>query len=332
MVIGGSGYIGSHACKELLRCGYKAVNLDNLSRGRREFSNIATFHEGDLGDPEALDRVFRTHNIEVVMHFAAFAYVGESTAEPAIYYENNVQKPLVLLEKMREFGVNNFIFSSTCATYGDVPSSDMPIREETPQNPINPYGRSKYFFEQILADYGRSYGLRHLSFRYFNAAGCDPEGDIGEWHDPETHLIPLALQAALGVGPELTVFGDDYRIPDRPEGDGTAVRDYIHVLDLVQAHILGMERMLETGESDVFNLGNGRGFSVMEVIRTVEKVTGKKVPHRMGPRRAGDPPILVGSAEKATKTLGWSPKFARLEDIVETAWRWELKRWESKRR
>ncbi len=324
LVVGGCGYIGSHACKILTEKGYQVVNLDNLSRGHREFAKWGTLYEGDLGDANLLDRIFTTHKIQVVMHFAAYAYVGESVTKPDLYYINNVQKPLVLLESMRKHSIPYFIFSSTCASYGELTPDSIPVAENRPQLPVNPYGRSKYFFEQILLDYEKAYGIKSLFFRYFNAAGADPSGEIGEWHEPETHLIPLILQAALGVGPQLTVFGSDYEIPGG-NGDGTAVRDYIHINDLVQAHILGIDYLRKTNKTEAFNLGNGKGFSVLEMIQTAEKIMGRKVPYKLGPRRAGDPPVLVGAADKARNLLGWKPEFPDIERIIETAWAWEKK-------
>lgn len=324
LVVGGCGYIGSHACKILSEKGYNVINLDNLSRGHREFAQWGTLYEGDLGNSDLLDQIFSRHKIEVVMHFAALAYVGEAVTKPDIYYQNNVQKPLVLLDAMRKHKVEYFIFSSTCATYGELTPESIPVREDCAQNPVNPYGRSKYFFEQILLDYEKAYGLKSLFFRYFNAAGADPSGAIGEWHEPETHLIPLIFQATLGVVPELTVFGSDYVIPGG-NGDGTAVRDYIHINDLVQAHILGIDYLRRINKTEAFNLGNGKGFSVLEMIQTGERITGMKVPYKLGPRRAGDPPVLVGAAEKARNLLGWKPEFPHIERIMETAWNWEKK-------
>lgn len=324
LIVGGAGYIGSHACKVLAERGVSLINLDNLSRGHREFTRWGEFIEGDLGDRALLDSIFRTHQIDAVMHFAALAYVGESVSQPDRYYLNNVQKPLVLLDAMVAHGVKHFIFSSTCATYGEIPAQHIPVSEEFPQNPVNPYGRSKYFFEQILKDFDRAFGLKSVFLRYFNAAGADPGCEIGEWHEPETHLIPLAFQAALG-GTPLTVFGTDYEIPGG-NGDGTCVRDYIHILDLVEAHILALHFLKRESRTEAFNLGNGRGFSVLEVIRMAEQVSGLPVPFTAGPRRPGDPGILVGSAAKAREVLGWKPRFADLRMILETAWAWEKKR------
>jgi UDP-glucose 4-epimerase len=324
LVVGGCGYIGSHACKALASMGHNVINLDNLSRGHREFARWGQFYEGDLGDSALLDRIFAACAVDVVMHFAAFAYVGESVSKPDLYYINNIQKPLVLLEAMRKHSVKNFIFSSTCASYGELPPESIPVGESHVQAPVNPYGRSKYFFEQILKDYDHAYGIKSIFFRYFNAAGADPDCEVGEWHDPETHLIPLIFQAAIGVAPPLTVFGSDYEIPGG-NGDGTAVRDYIHIVDLVQAHVRGIDYLKKFNKTEAFNLGNGRGFSVLEVIHAAQRICGLKVPYTLGPRRPGDPPILVGSAEKARGLLGWKPEFPELDQILSTAWAWEKK-------
>ncbi|MFM2153536.1 MAG: hypothetical protein RL199_1971 [Pseudomonadota bacterium] len=314
LVVGGAGYIGSHAVRELVRQGRRPVTYDNLVYGHRD-AVAGAFEHGDLGDAARLNEVFARHRIRAVMHFAAYAYVGESVTDPAKYWRNNLASPLVLLDAMRAHGVDAFIFSSTCATYGE--PEVVPIPETHPQRPINPYGRSKLALEQVLADYGRAYGLRSIVFRYFNAAGADPEGGIGERHDPETHLIPLVFEA-IRTGKPLKVFGDDY-----PTTDGTCVRDYIHVTDLARAHLLGLDRLLAGHPGGAYNLGNGSGYSVREVIACVEQVTGRKVPHEVAPRRAGDPAVLVGAAGKARTELGWKPAFARLEQIVETAWRFD---------
>ncbi len=314
LVVGGAGYIGSHCVKELARRSFDVVTLDNLSRGHREAVKWGEFEHGDMADRPFLRQLFGKHDISAVMHFAAYAYVGESVTNPHIYYENNVSCTLNLLDAMREAGVRRFIFSSTCATYGE--PQEVPIPETHPQNPINPYGQSKLMVERILADYSRAYDFSCTSFRYFNAAGADPDGEIGEEHDPETHLIPLVLQAAQG-GPALKLFGTDYPTPD-----GTCVRDYIHVTDLAAAHILGVERLLAGHGGSVYNLGNGSGYSNLEVIRAAEAVTGKKVPYEAAPRREGDPATLVGSARKAIEELGWKPQYATIEKIMQTAWGW----------
>jgi len=318
LVVGGAGYIGSHAVKELARQGRHPVVYDNLVYGHRDAVKAGTFVHGDLGDAARLNEVFRRFRIRAVMHFAAYAYVGESVTDPAKYWQNNLAAPLVLLDQMRAHGVDAFIFSSTCATYGEPDA--IPIAEDHPQRPINPYGRSKLALEQVLADYSRAYGLRSIVFRYFNAAGADPDGDIGERHDPETHLIPLVFEAAR-TGRPLKVFGDDYPTPD-----GTCVRDYIHVTDLARAHLLGLYRLLSGQPGGAYNLGNGNGYSVREVIACVEKITGLKVPFDIAPRRAGDPAVLVGSAAKARTELGWTPAFDKLDQIVETAWRFHKTR------
>lgn len=320
LVVGGAGYIGSHCVKELNRNGYATVTFDNLVYGHRDAVRWGEFEEGDMSDAERLREVFRKHKISGVMHFAAYAYVGESVQDPEKYYFNNVLATLNLLQVMREFGVKNFIFSSTCATYG-VPSQ-IPIPENHPQAPINPYGQTKLMVEKILGDYERAYGLKSMIFRYFNAAGADPDGEIGERHNPETHLIPLVLGALLGKN-ELKVFGDDY-----PTTDGTCIRDYIHVVDLARAHILGLGRLLQGGESAVYNLGNGNGYSNKDVIETAERISGRKVPYTMAPRRPGDPPQLVGTAQRAVSELGWKPEFATLDQIMETAWNWHRKQQE----
>ena len=318
LVVGGAGYIGSHAVKELNRQGHSTIVLDSLIYGHREAVSSGIFIHGDMADTALLDRIFSENTIDAVMHFAAFAYVGESVTDPEKYYFNNVSNTLNLLKAMRKHRCANFIFSSTCATYG-VPV-EMPITENHPQNPINPYGRTKLMVESIIKDFSHAYGLKYMIFRYFNAAGADPEGAIGEDHDPETHLIPLVLRAAMSDG-TVKIFGTDYDTPD-----GTCVRDYIHVTDLASAHILGLNRLLSGGDSDIFNLGNGNGYSVKEVIDCAEKITGKKIKSEAQGRRAGDPPVLVGDAEKAVSSLGWAPEFATLEEIVSTAWNWHRNR------
>lgn len=319
LVTGGAGYIGSHAVRRLKKSGYNVRVLDNLEKGHRAFVEPSELIVGDLSDTSCLQTVFREHRFDAVMHFAAYAYVGESTEHPSKYYNNNVVNTIRLMDAMRAAGVRYFIFSSTCATYG-VPK-EIPITEHHPQQPINPYGWTKFMIEKILADYDRAYHIKHVCLRYFNAAGADPDGGIGEDHNPETHLIPLVLDAALGRRESITVHGNDYPTPD-----GTCIRDYIHVNDLADAHVLSMMRLVQNGESDVFNLGNGKGFSVLEVIREAENVTGRTIPLRYGGRREGDPPVLVGSSDKAVRELGWKPQFADLTKIIETAWRWHLQR------
>jgi UDP-glucose 4-epimerase len=315
LVTGGAGYVGAHAVKELRASGVPCVVLDNLSRGHRELVLDAELVVGDVGDTALVRRLIRDRRVSAVMHFAAYAYVGESAGAPLLYYANNVAATVRLLEAIVESDVRMLVFSSTCATYG-LPQT-TPMTEDHPQRPINPYGATKLMVERILQDVERAHGLRSVVFRYFNAAGADPSGTIGERHTPETHLIPLALQAAAGDRDTVQIYGSDYPTPD-----GTCVRDYIHVTDLAQAHLLGL-RYLESGQaSDAFNLGNGNGFSVREVIDTVERVTGRSIAAVTSPRRPGDPPALVGSAEKARRILGWTPKFDTLETIVETAWHW----------
>lgn len=320
LVTGGAGYIGSHTVKYLSTHGLPLLVLDNLVHGHREFLQPGVdFVLADLTDREALALVFARYRIRAVVHFAAFAYVGESVTDPAKYYHNNVIGTLNLLDAMRSAGVHSIVFSSTCATYG-VPEIS-PIEEHHVQAPINPYGMSKLMIETIFADYERAYGLRWCALRYFNAAGANPDGTLGEWHDPETHLIPLILDAALGLRPAIGVFGSDYPTPD-----GTCVRDYIHVNDLAQAHHLALEYLLAGGAPRAFNLGNGNGHSVLEVIASAERISGRTIPVQMEPRRPGDPPALVGSAQQAREILGWKPRFAELDTIVGTAWRWHLLR------
>jgi UDP-glucose 4-epimerase len=315
LITGGAGYVGSHALRELRSKGYDCIVLDNLSRGHRKLAQDARLIVGDIGDRELVARLLRDADVTAVMHFAAYAYVGESVSKPLDYYRNNVAQTLALLECMVEADVKKFVFSSTCATYG-VPQV-VPITEEHPQRPINPYGASKLMVERILRDFDSAYGLRSVALRYFNAAGADPSGLIGEMHDPETHLIPLILQVAAGERRAIEVFGTDYDTPD-----GTCIRDYVHVTDLAQAHVLGLRHLENAGASEAFNLGNGSGFSVMEVIRAAERVTGRRIAYDTAPRRAGDPAALVGSAAKARKLLGWTPRYVELEAIIETAWQW----------
>ena len=322
LVTGGAGYIGSHAVKALKSSGYDVVILDNLVYGHREIAEEVLKTElivGDTNDRALLDQLFASRSIDAVMHFAAYAYVGESVSHPDKYYRNNVVGTLTLIEAMNAAGINKFVFSSTCATYG-VPET-VPILEDQPQNPINPYGMSKLMVEQILADFDQAYDFRSVRFRYFNAAGADPSGELGEDHAPETHLIPLTLYAALGKRDSISIFGTDYPTPD-----GTCIRDYIHVTDLASAHVLGLEYLLNGGKTDKFNLGNGNGFSVKEVIETAREVTGREIKAIECDRRPGDPPSLVGSGEKAKKVLGWNPKYPDLKDIIAHAWQWHLKR------
>ena len=317
LVTGGAGYIGSHVCKALAKAGYTPISYDNLVYGHRWAVKWGPLEEGDIADRARLDEVIVRYQPAAVMHFAAYAYVGESVQDPGKYYRNNVAGALTLLESMRDHGIDKLIFSSTCATYG-IPEQ-VPITEDHPQRPINPYGMSKLMIEQILRDFDHAHGLRSISLRYFNAAGADPEGEIGEAHDPETHLIPLVLDAAAGKRPAITVFGDDYDTPD-----GTCIRDYIHVSDLADAHVLALKALEAGAKTTAYNLGNGRGFSVREVIASVERVTKKKVPLYIGPRRAGDPALLVGDPGCATAKLNWIPKLYEIDLIVETAVRWNF--------
>jgi UDP-glucose 4-epimerase len=322
LVTGGAGYIGSHAVLALKEAGYRVVVLDNLVYGHLDIVETVLdveFVQGDIGDRPLLDQLFQTYPIDAVIHFAAYAYVGESVTNPAKYYRNNVVGTLTLLEAMVQAEVFKIVFSSTCASYGN--PHQIPIPEDHPQSPINPYGMSKLMVEQILEDFDRAYGLRSVRFRYFNAAGADPQGRIGEDHCPETHLIPLVLLTALGQREHITVFGTDYKTPD-----GTCIRDYIHVTDLADAHILGLKYLLDDGETSVFNLGNGEGFSVKEVITAAREVTGLPIAVEEGPRRPGDPAILIGSATKARKVLGWDPQYNQIEVILDHAWRWHQKR------
>ena len=322
LVTGGAGYIGSHTVLALREKGWNVVILDNLEYGHKDLvENVLDVElvAGDISDYDLLCDLFKSKNISSVIHFAAFAYVGESCSNPGKYYRNNVVGTLTLLEAMRDSGVGKIVFSSTCATYG-MPTH-IPIEESEPQDPINPYGATKLTVERILKDFDTAHGLKSVIFRYFNAAGADPAGRLGEDHNPETHLIPLVLQTALGHRKAISIFGTDYPTPD-----GTCIRDYIHVTDLAEAHVLGLEALLNGGDSDIFNLGNGNGFSVKEVIETARQVTGKEIPAVEESRRDGDPAMLVGSSEKAQSVLGWKPKYADLTQILQHAWNWHQKR------
>ncbi len=322
LVTGGAGYIGSHAVLSLQKAGYKVIVFDNLSYGHPEIIKDVLKAElivGDTNDRPLLDELFSTRNIDAVMHFAAFIAVGESVKNPGIYYQNNVVGTLTLLEAMMAANIKQFVFSSTCAIYG-MPQ-EIPMTEKHPNNPLSPYASSKYMVEKILKDFDKAYGLKSVVFRYFNASGADPSGNLGEDHTPETHLIPLALLTALKKRDHLFIFGTDYDTPD-----GTAVRDYIHVNDLASAHVLGLEYLLNGGESEMFNLGNGNGFSVREVIEMSKKVTGIDFLVKESDRRSGDVPMLVGSSEKAQSILGWNPQYFELETIVNHAWQWHQKR------
>ena len=319
LVTGGAGYIGAHACKALAKAGYLPVAYDNLVYGHEQAVQWGPLERGDLADVARLEAVLSQHRPIAVMHFAAFAYVGESVSDPGKYYRNNVCGTLSLLEAMVAHRINKLVFSSTCATYGE--PATVPITEDEPQRPINPYGRSKLMVEQILADFARAHELKSTMLRYFNAAGASSDGEIGECHDPETHLIPLALDAASGRGPALTVFGNDYPTPD-----GTCVRDYIHVEDLADAHVRALDLIGCHGSSRAYNLGTGFGVSVREILECVERVTGRSVPHEVGPRRAGDPPILVSDVTRARDELGWIAKRSDADSIVRTAWAWHESR------
>ena len=315
LVAGGAGYIGSHTVKELHREGFDVLVFDNFSSGKPELVGTRPCVRGDLLDREALRQVFRTRKIGAVLHFASLIQVGESYADPRKYYAHNLTTSLNLFDAMLEAGVKTLIFSSTAAVYGD--PLETPIPETHPTNPVNPYGRTKLMVEEILRDYDRAYGLRSISLRYFNAAGADLDGETGECHDPETHLVPNILLSLLGKRPRLGIFGNDFATPD-----GTAVRDYIHVADLAAAHVLALRALLAGRPSDVINLGTESGHSVLEVIRAVEKVTGRAVPYDVGPRREGDVAVLLASRGKAEKSLGWIPRLSSLETIIGTAWNW----------
>ena len=316
LVVGGAGYIGSHTAHSLRRHGHEVIIYDNLSTGFKELADGFELIVGDMADAAKLAHVLR--RVDAVMHFAAHAYVGESVTDPRKYFQNNVQSALVFLNAVLDSPVRHFIFSSTCAVYGT--PDKVPITEETPRQPVNPYGASKLAFEYALEGYDRAYDLRFVSFRYFNAAGADENGLVGELHSPETHLIPCAFEAINQERPALDVFGDDYPTPD-----GTCVRDYIHVSDLAEAHVIGLDYLSQGGASVKLNLGTGQGASVKQVISTIEKVTGQTVPKRIAPRRAGDPPELVADPSRAQKMLNWKAKRS-LEQIVSTAWSWEQNR------
>ena len=314
LVTGGAGYIGSHAVKLFLERNHDVWIIDNLSFGHRAALPADRLIVADLNEIHRLDQLLVERRIEAVVHFAAFAAVGESVQDPAKYYLNNLVNTVNLMECLRRHGIGRFVFSSTAATFG-IPEKS-PITEETPQNPINPYGQTKLAMEKALSDYARAYAWGFAALRYFNASGAAADGSIGEDHTPETHLIPLIIQAATGKRPHIEIFGTDYPTPD-----GTCIRDYIHVDDLADAHLLALEN-LKPGAELKYNLGIGRGYSVREVIRAVEEVTGKKVPVKEGPRRPGDPPVLVASSAKIQKELGWRPRYTDIKAIVETAWNW----------
>ncbi len=324
LVCGGAGYIGSHTVKELLAEGYPVVVLDNLSTGKKQLLMGGEFILADLLDKESIQSVFRSHSLGAVLHFASLIQVGESYVDPHKYYRHNLLSTLNLLEAMLEAGVKKLIFSSSAAVYG-IPL-EIPLPESHPLNPVNPYGHSKFFIERILRDYENAYGLRYISLRYFNAAGADPEGKLGEMHDPETHLIPNLLLFLLGRKKAFYLYGQDFPTPD-----GTAIRDYIHVTDLARAHVLALRRLIDTERSDIFNLGTNQGYSVLEVIHAVEKVTGQCVDYQPRPRRQGDVPILLASKDKAEQVLGWTSPHSSLSTIIETAWKWHRKQAEQER-
>lgn len=318
LVVGGAGYVGSHMVRRLNGAGYHSVVLDNLSGGRREAVAPARLVVADLGDPGALGALMQAFDFKAVMHFASFIQVGESVADPSKYYDNNVGNTVRLLDAMVRHKIGSFIFSSTAAIFGE--PEYVPIDEKHPKAPINPYGRSKLMVEQILNDFDRAYRLRSSCLRYFNAAGADPDALIGECHEPETHLIPLVLQAASGRRSAITVYGENYETPD-----GTCIRDYIHVCDLCDAHLLALEALLDGGPSTHYNLGNGAGYSILEVIGAAERVTGSAIVRESGARRPGDPPVLVADSALAKTALRWTPKFADLDTIIRHAWQWERK-------
>ena len=315
LVVGGAGYIGSHMCKHLAKHGYLPIVLDNLSRGHEKAVKWGPFFEGSISDRNILKRVFSENRIDAVMHYAAYCYVEESVTDPSMYYQNNLADTICLLSEMVEAEIKKIVFSSSCAVYGE--PEEIPITENHPQNPVNPYGRTKYMVEQVLDDFKYAYGVEFVSLRYFNAAGADPEGELGEDHNPETHLIPLTIQAAAGKREEIRIYGNDY-----PTRDGTCIRDYIHVEDLAESHLSALKRLLSGKGGGTYNLGNGQGYSVREVIDITRRITGKPIKDRAVDRRDGDPAVLVGSSDKAAHELDWNPRFPDLESIVETAWHW----------
>ncbi|MFD3269315.1 UDP-glucose 4-epimerase GalE [Paenibacillus dendritiformis] len=315
LVTGGAGYIGSHTVAELLDRGEEVVVVDSLETGHADAVLGGTLHVGDIRDKAFLEGVFRQHTFDAVIHFAAYSLVGESMSNPAKYYDNNVHGTQVLLEVMQQFGVKRIVFSSTAATYGE--PERTPIEETFATNPTNVYGETKLTMERMMRWFDQVHGIRYVSLRYFNAAGAHESGRIGEDHQPETHLVPIVLETALGKRSEISVFGSDY-----PTNDGTCIRDYIHVSDLADAHLLAVDYLRKDGASEIFNLGSGNGFSVLEVIRTAERVTGLTIPTAIRERRAGDPAVLIASADKAKAVLGWQPKRDNMEKIIESAWRW----------
>lgn len=316
LVTGGAGYIGSHAVLQLLKRGEEVIIIDNLQKGHKEaVLQKASFYEGDIRDKSFLDKVFSEHQIDAVVHFSADSLVGESVEDPLKYYDNNVGGAISLLKAMSKHGVKKIVFSSTAAVYGE--PKVVPIPETLQTNPANPYGETKLATEKMLKWAEQAYGIHYVALRYFNVAGAEPDGNLGEDHQPETHLIPIVLQVALGKREKIMIFGDDYDTPD-----GSCIRDYIHVTDLADAHILAIDHLRKKGGSAIYNLGNGNGFSVKEVIEIARKVTGKKIPAEVAPRRAGDPARLVASSEKAITELGWKPQYAQLEVMIDSAWNW----------
>lgn len=315
LVTGGAGYIGSHTAKALRRAGFEPIAFDNLSEGHEWAVRWGPLVRADLADAGAISEVLTRHKIEAVIHFAAHAYVGESVQAPRKYFRNNVTNTLSLLDAMLDCGVSRIVFSSTCATYGE--PDQIPLHEDQPQRPVNPYGESKLFVEKVLRWYESAYGMRWMALRYFNAAGADPDGEIGEQHNHETHLVPLAIQAALGLRSHIDVYGSDYDTQD-----GTAIRDYVHVTDLAEAHVRALIHLFDRGQSAALNLGSGMGSSVREIITAVERVSKRRIDARNGPRRNGDPGILLADISKARDTLGWTHRYSNWEAIVNTAWRW----------
>lgn len=315
LLTGGAGYIGSHVNKRLTEKGYKTLVFDNLSKGHSDFLKWGTFILGDLACPEQIKLCFQHHAIESVMHFGGSINVGDSVFDPSSYYENNLVNTINLLNAMLKYNIKKFIFSSSCAIYG-IPD-EVPITEDHPQRPVSPYAKSKAMIEQILQDYDHAYGVKHINLRYFNAAGANPCGEIGERHNPETHLIPLAIQAALGKKDHLEIFGTDY-----PTHDGTCIRDYIHVDDLADAHIKALSHLSDSNSSDSFNLGNNKGYSVKDIISSVQEITGSTIKTIESPRREGDVPVLLGSNSKASSILNWIPRYSDIDNIVDTAWEW----------
>jgi UDP-arabinose 4-epimerase len=315
LVTGGAGFIGSHTCKALYKAGFLPLSYDNLSRGRAESVQWGPLVTGDIADSGLLRETLKRQRPSAVVHFAAFAYVGESSENPGLYYRNNVAGTLALLEAMRDCGVHHIIFSSSCTVYG-IPTV-IPISEQTPLNPINPYGATKMICERMLRDYADAFPMKWMAMRYFNAAGADPDGEIGECHVPETHVIPLLLDAAAGKGDAFTVFGTDY-----PTADGSCIRDYIHVTDLADAHVLALRSLLDGGESEAINIGTGRGWSVLELIESARQIAGCDIPIRLGPRRAGDPPVLISNPARAHKRLQWTPRYPDVAHQISHAWAW----------